>query len=281
MPGKVKGGMKIVEVGIVLAPHGGIRNLLGVNQASQVESRNQLGAIQRMVMITVDMVGVDLDEEIEAEGEEEVLVIVDPHGAEEVTEMMSHMERDLKIAGTHEILMVAEEEEEDALAEVIAIKVITMVRVTTMTEPGALAGETGTRMVAKIGTEMMTEDRSVKIEVVAGPNLRTGMPTKDSPAGGVTKMTAGERQNLLVEMTRQEKTMEDGTAARARSPKEVAAVAPGTRLMAGTATRARTPKEVVAAAPGTRRMADGTAAARVGAPAMVGGKLDPGSAAIH
>lgn len=192
MPGKVKWGVKIVEVGI--------RNLLGVNQASQVESRNQLGAIQRMVMITVDMVGVDLDEEIEAEGEEEILVIVDPHGAEEVTEMMSHVERDLKIAGTHEILMVAEEEEEDTLAEVIAIKVITMVRVTTMTEPGVLAGETGTRMVAKIGTKMMTEDRSVKIEVVTGPNLPTGTPTKDS--------SAGERQNLLVEMTRQEKTME-------------------------------------------------------------------------
>ncbi|KAF0915734.1 hypothetical protein E2562_038582 [Oryza meyeriana var. granulata] len=97
MPGIVKGGMKIVEVGI--------------NQASQVEIRNQLGAIQSMVMITVDMVGMDLDPEIEAEGEEGILAIADPHGVEEATEMTSHMERDLKIAGTREILMVAEEED--------------------------------------------------------------------------------------------------------------------------------------------------------------------------
>ena len=219
MPGIVKGAMEMVGVGTMLAQVG-IRDLLGVNQVPQVEIRDLIGASQSTVMIILDMVGAVLDVGTEAGGEEGILGTVDPHGVEEVTEMMNRVEKGRKIAGTGGILMVAEEEVEDALVEVIAIKVTTLGQETEMVVLGTLAGETETEMVVtKTGMTTMREGPSVKIGVVAGLNLLTGMPTKEplkeikllqkaSPAGGVTKMIAWERQNHQVEVIRQERMME-------------------------------------------------------------------------
>ena len=114
--------------------------------------------------------------------------------------MMNQVEKGLKISGTGGILMMAEEEVEDALVEVFAIKVTTLGQETEMVVVGALAGETEAEMVAtKTGMITMREGPSVKIEAVAGLTLLTGMSTKGealkeiklsqkaSPAGGVTK----------------------------------------------------------------------------------------------
>jgi len=80
--GLTPGAMGMEEVGIVLVPLLGSRNLLGANQVPQVEIKGQLGTSQTMVMIILDMVGADLDVGIEAEGEEGLGTL---HGMEEVT----------------------------------------------------------------------------------------------------------------------------------------------------------------------------------------------------
>ena len=114
-------------------------------------------------------------------------------------------------------LKVAEEEAEDALAEVTAMKATTLGQETGMVAVGALVGETTlgqeTRMVAvgalageteaevvvtETGMTTMREGPPVKNEVVVGLSLRTGMPAK---------MIAGERQNHLV-VIRQGRRME-------------------------------------------------------------------------
>lgn len=76
------GAMEMEGVGTLLVPLLGIRNLLGANQAPQVEIKSQLGRSQIMVMIRLDSVGVDLELGIEAEGEEGLGT---RHGMEEVT----------------------------------------------------------------------------------------------------------------------------------------------------------------------------------------------------
>ena len=116
---------------------------------------------------------------------------------------------------------MAEEEAEGGLAVVIAMKVTTLGQETGMVAVGALAGETKAEVVVtETGMTTMRAGPPVKIEVVAGLSRRTGMPAKrqapkeikfshkSSPARGVTKMIAGERQNHLVEMIRQERRME-------------------------------------------------------------------------
>jgi hypothetical protein len=115
---------------------------------------------------------------------------------------------------------VAEEEAEDALVGVIAVKTTTLDQETGMVAVGALAGETEAEVVV-IETRMTTtrEGPPVKIEVVAGLSRRTGMLAREAlkeiklshkatPAGAVTKMIAGELQNHLVEMIKQERRME-------------------------------------------------------------------------
>jgi hypothetical protein len=115
---------------------------------------------------------------------------------------------------------VAEEEAEDALVGVIAVKTTTLDQETGMLAVGALAGETEAEVVV-IETRMTTmrEGPPVKIEVVAGLSRRTGMLAREAlkeiklshkatPAGAVTKMIAGELQNHLVEMIKQERRME-------------------------------------------------------------------------
>lgn len=126
--------------------------------------------------------------------------------------MMNQAEKGLK---------VAEVEVEDALVVVIAIKATTLGQETGMVAVGTLAGETGAEVVVtETGMTTIREGPRVKIEVVAGLSRRTGMPAtrealkeiklshKGSPAGGVIKMIAGELQNHLAEMIRQEVRME-------------------------------------------------------------------------
>jgi hypothetical protein len=208
MHGAVKGVMimaKKVMAG-VLVP----QVPLGTNQASLWEIRNLLGVSQDSVMIIMEIVGADLDVEIEVEGEDRVLGIVDPHGME-ATAMMNQVVEDPRTNGTGGNLMVAEEE--GALGEVVVIKVTTLVQV--MVAVGALAGET----VGAVGTEtgMITMSEGHSVKAVAGHNLLTGITTKwptteirvsrkASLAGGVTIMITGEHQNHLVEMVRQETT---------------------------------------------------------------------------
>lgn len=133
--------------------------------------------------------------------------------------MTNQVEKGLKIAGTGGILMVAEEEAEDGLVEVIAIK-ITLGQEMVMVVAGALAEETEAEVVVtETGMTTMREGPSVKVEAVAGLSLLTGMPVKRkalkeikisqraSQAGVVTKMIAGEGQNSLVEMIRLERAM--------------------------------------------------------------------------
>lgn len=213
--GVLKGAMGMMGVGTMLA------RLLGANQVPQVEIKNLLGTSQSLVMIMLDMVGVDLDVGIVAEVEEG-LGTVDLHGMEEATQMMDQVEEGLKITGTGGIPMVAEEGVEDALVEVIAIKVTTLGQEMGMVAVGALAGETEAVVVVTETMEMTTmrEGPPVKTEVVAGLTLLPGMlikrealkkiklSQKASPAGGVTTMIAGELQNHLVEMIRQERRTE-------------------------------------------------------------------------
>ena len=107
------------------------------------------------------------------------------------------------------------------MAVVIAMKVTTLGREIGMVAVGDLARETEAEVV--ITETRMTTMRTgppVKIEVVSGLSRCTGMPAKweapkeinfshkASPAGGVTKMIARERQNHLVEMIRKERRME-------------------------------------------------------------------------
>lgn len=212
--GILKGAMGMMGVGTMLAR-------LGVKQVPQVEIKNLLGTSQSMVMIVLDLVGVDLDVGIAAEVGEG-LGIVDLHGMEEATQMMDQVEEGLKITGTGGILMVAEEGVEDALAVVIAIKVTTLVQETEMVAVGAQAGETEAVVVVTGTMEMTTmrEGPPVKTVVVAGLTLLPGvlikrealkkinLPQKASPAGGMTTMMAGELQNHLVEMIRQERGTE-------------------------------------------------------------------------
>ena len=93
---------------------------------------------------------------------------------------------------------MAEEEAEDGLAVVIAMKVTTLGQETGMVAVGALAGETEAEVVVtETGMTTMRAGPPVKIEVVAGLSRRTGMPAKReapkeikfshkaSPAGGV------------------------------------------------------------------------------------------------
>ena len=121
---------------------------------------------------------------------------------------------------------MVEEEAEDGLAVVIAMKVTTLGQ-TGMVAVGALAGETKAEVVVtETGMTTMRAGPPVKIEAVAGLSRRTGMPAireapkkiklshKASPAGGVTKMIAGERQNHLVEMIRQERRIETAPGAK-------------------------------------------------------------------
>ena len=128
-------------------------------------------------------------------------------------------------------LKVAEEEAEDALAEVTAMKATTLGQETGMVAVGALVGETTlgqeTRMVAvgalageteaevvvtETGMTTMREGPPVKNEVVVGLSLRTGMPAKREALKEIKlslKATpAGELQNHLGEMIRQERRME-------------------------------------------------------------------------
>uniref|UniRef100_A0A0A9D566 Uncharacterized protein n=1 Tax=Arundo donax TaxID=35708 RepID=A0A0A9D566_ARUDO len=133
----------------------------------------------------------------------------------EATEMMNQVVKGLKATGIGGILMVEEDEGEDALGEVIVIKVTTLGQ--EMVVVGALAGVIGAEVVSETGTITMREGPSVK--VVAGLNLLTGIPTKGavmeiklsqkaSLAGGLTTMIAGECQKYLVGMIRQERVME-------------------------------------------------------------------------
>lgn len=205
----------MMGVGTMLA------RLLGANQVPQVEIKNLLGTSQNMVMIMLDMVGVDLDVGIVAEVGEG-LGTVDLHGMEEATQMMDQVEEGLKISGTVGIPMVAEEGVEDALVEVIAIKVTTLDQETEMVAVGALAGEAEAVVVVTKTMEMTTmrEGPPVKTAVVAGLTLLPGMLIKRevlkkiklsqqaNPAGGVTTMIVGELQNHLVEMIRQERRTE-------------------------------------------------------------------------
>ena len=214
-PGVLKGAMGMMGVGTMLA------HLLGANQVPQVEIKNLLGTSQNMVMIMLDMVGVDLDVGIVAEVGEG-LGTVDLHGMEEATQMMDQVEEGLKISGTVGIPMVAEEGVEAALVEVIAIKATTLGQEMGMVSVGALAGETEAVVVVTETMEMTTmrEGPPVKTAVVAGLTLLLGMLIKRealktinlsqraSPAGGVTTTVAGELQNHLVVMIRQERRME-------------------------------------------------------------------------
>ena len=214
-PGVLKGAMGMMGVGTMLA------RLLGANQVPQVEIKNLLGTSQNMVMIMLDMVGVDLDVGIVAEVGEG-LGTVDLHGMEEATQMMDQVEEGLKISGTVGIPMVAEEGVEAALVEVIAIKATTLGQEMGMVSVGALAGETEAVVVVTETMEMTTmrEGPPVKTEVVAGLTLLPGMLIKRealkrinlsqraSPAGGVATTIAGELQNHLVEMIRQERRTE-------------------------------------------------------------------------
>lgn len=214
-PGVLKGAMGMMGVGTMLA------RLLGANQVPQVEIKNLLGTSQNMVMIMLDMVGVDLDVGIVAEVGEG-LGTVDLHGMEEATQMMDQVEEGLKISGTVGIPMVAEEGVEDALVEVIAIKVTTLDQETEMVAVGALAAEAEAVVVVTETMEMTTmrEGPPVKTAVVAGLTLLPGMLIKRevlkkiklsqlaNPAGGVTTMIVGELQNHLVEMIRQERRTE-------------------------------------------------------------------------
>lgn len=126
--------------------------------------------------------------------------------------MMDQVEKGLK---------VAEEEVEDVLVEVIAIKATTLGQETGMVAVGALAGETEAEVVVtETRMTTMREGPPVKMGVVAGLSRRTGMPAKRetpkeiklshraTPAGEVTKMIAGELQSHLVEVIRQEGRME-------------------------------------------------------------------------
>jgi hypothetical protein len=232
IPGIVRGVMmtaRKVTPG-ALARQVGIRNLLGVNLISLWGIRNLLGTTQGLVMMTMEIIEVDLDVEIEAEGEEGILgmVVVDHHGMEAI-EMMNQVVEGLESHGTEGILMVAEEEAEVALGEVTVIKTTLGQEMVAagalagemvaagalegemvaagalegeMVVVGALAGEMVAAVVTGTGTTTMKESPSVK--VVAGLSLPTGMPTKLSR----TASPAGKHKTPLLEMIRQERVIQ-------------------------------------------------------------------------
>lgn len=151
-----------------------------------------------MVTITMEIIGVDLDVEIEAEGEGEISGMVDLHGME-VTEMMNQGAKGLKSHGTGGILMVAEEEGEAAMGEVIVTKVITLGQ--EMVAAGALAGET-------VDVGAITRGRTVK---EAGLSLPTGMQTRKAAKEvelSREASPAGKHKTHLVEMIRRQRIMQ-------------------------------------------------------------------------
>jgi len=168
----------------------------------------------------MEIIEVDLDVEIEAEGEEGILgMVVDHHGMKAI-EMMNQVVEGLESYGTEGILMVAEEEAEVALGEVTLIKTTTLGQEMVaagalagemvaagalageMVVAGALAGEMVAAVVTGTGTTTMKESPWVK--VVAGLSLPTGMPTKLSRKAS----PAGKYKTPLVEMIRQERVMQ-------------------------------------------------------------------------
>jgi len=222
IPGIVRGVMMTARklTPGVLARQVGIRNLLGANRISLWGIRNLLGTTQGLVMMTMEIIEVDLDVEIEAEGEEGILgMVVDHHGMKAI-EMMNQVVEGLESYGTEGILMVAEEEAEVALGEVTVIKTTTLGQEMVaagalagemvaagalageMVVAGALAGEMVAAVVTGTGTTIMKESPSVK--VVAGLSLPTGMPTKLSRKAS----PAGKYKTPLVEMIRQERVMQ-------------------------------------------------------------------------
>ena len=122
-------------------------------------------------MIMVETVGVDLDVDIEAEGEEGILGMVVPHGMEAT---MNQVVKGLKSHGAGGILMVVEEEAEVALGKATVAKVAATLGLE-MGAVGCLAGEMVTVVVTKTGTVTMSKGPSVK--AVAGHP--TGVAAKE------------------------------------------------------------------------------------------------------
>jgi hypothetical protein len=243
IPGVVKEVMITSKlIAGVLAPQMGIRNHLGANQISLWEIRKPRGASLGLVMIMVETVGVDLDVDIEAE--EGILGMVDPRGMEE-TETMNQVVKGLNSHGTGEISMLAEEEEEVAMGEVIITKVTAtlgqemvavgalarvMVVAVVVTIAGMATKEAvkGVKEVAGLPTGMATKEVAKGVKEVAGlptgmttkevakggkevAGLPTGMPTKEAMKGVKVLQKAspaGKRRIHLVEMTRQERVMQ-------------------------------------------------------------------------
>ena len=90
-------------------------------------------------MIMVETVGVDLDVDIEAEGEEGILGMV-PHGMEEATGTMNRVAKGLKSHGAGGVLKVAEVEAVVALGKATEAKVAATLGLE-MVAVGGLAGE--------------------------------------------------------------------------------------------------------------------------------------------
>ncbi|KAF8715860.1 hypothetical protein HU200_026817 [Digitaria exilis] len=215
IPGVVKEGLitskKLILIAGVLAPQVGTRSLLGANQISLQEARSPLGTSQGLVMIMVEMVGVDLDVDIAAEGEEGILGIVDPCGMQG-TEMMNQAVKGLKRHGTGGISMVAEEEAEAVLGEVIETRVTTTLD-QEMVAVGALTGEMVTVVVTETG--VITISKGLSVMAVAG--LPIGMPTKE--AAKEVKLLrkaspAGKAKIRLVETVREERVTQTTPGAR-------------------------------------------------------------------
>jgi len=125
-------------------------------------------------MIMVETVGVDLDVDIEAEGEEGILGMVVPRGMEEATGTMNRVAKGLKNHGAGGVLKVAEVEAVVALGKATEAKVAATLGLE-MGAVGCLAGEMVTVVVTKTGTVTMSKGPSVK--AVAGHP--TGVAAKE------------------------------------------------------------------------------------------------------
>ena len=157
-------------------------------------------------MIMVETVGVDLDVDIEAEGEEGILGMVVPRGMEEATGTMNRVAKGLKSHGAGGVLKVAEVEAVVALGKATEAKVAATLGLE-MVAVGGLAGEMVAVAVTETGTATMSKGPSVKAV--------TGRPTGMAAKGAAKEVKhlqkaspAGKRKIRLVEMIRQERVMQ-------------------------------------------------------------------------